>query len=698
MATATQVVPSTSSAPSPSPTRPPSDCQILRACFPTVHSHVLPFLFQTRKHTTDWGAAMSPPSPVQATIFEGVEDTAGLQSTKGFRSCTTWAVIAFEDLDLSYNILNGSLPDGLLLLPNLTQLTLTNNEFSGRLPDIIANSSLQFMQLSNNNFSGPLPSSIGMQRISLTLAKSHLHLDASNNSFSGNLPNAMGELTLLETILFNNNAINGSLPSTLGRLANLTVLLMSGNRLQTGLNNMVGLNNLAYLDLSRNQLIERFPDLQLFPKLSLVDISGNCIAFEQVKGNPDFKVEPQFYNCSGLADRIDPTASVNGSGVFGDLGASEKTSMPPALIAGIAIVALIATALFILAAVVATRASNKKLARAALQQRLMESILWNENPLFSYVVSMERFGVWMRIVYQKFQEGLRLAQTFTSHHPTDTVLPQAFITPTVTTGVEVGVISAYDIVEEDRRSPSPVLSMRKFDFKQLPPTEVGVDMLLNRDPVVTPIITDATEGMEFRAPIGSTDFIDLFSSGFLTSTGPTVEPPLVNLDHDIKEKPHDWDPNAPLPPQRERASAGSGIPGTVGASDSFVKTFIAFPKKTALDKHIVNTSASSSNPRTESSLAVNNNHTESDAEARIVVTPPMPESVVRTVRMSGTEMVLPPAAEGGVVMPRLFAQDTLSVGLRSRRNIGGRALSAEQALKGIVIKRDVVPIFVVKWV
>ncbi|KAI8831558.1 hypothetical protein BC829DRAFT_113964 [Chytridium lagenaria] len=121
---------------------------------------------------------------------------------------------------------------------------------------------------------------------------------------------------------------------------------------------------------------------------------------------------------------------------------------------------------------------------------------------------------------------------------------------TVTTGVEVGVISAYDIVEEDRRSPSPVLSMRKFDFKQLPPTEVGVDMLLNRDPVVTPIITDATEGMEFRAPIGSTDFIDLFSSGFLTSTGPTVEPPLVNLDHDIKEKPHDWDPNAPLPPQR----------------------------------------------------------------------------------------------------------------------------------------------------
>ncbi|TYK00292.1 putative leucine-rich repeat receptor-like protein kinase [Cucumis melo var. makuwa] len=114
-----------------------------------------------------------------------------------------------EDLFLSTNFMNGSLPLSLCKLKNLAYVDLSNNglfgkiedlegnKFSGNIPTWVGDNlgNLQFLRLRDNQFNGKIPVGIGE-------AKSLESLDLSFNQLSGSIPKSLSELNSLDENVF----------------------------------------------------------------------------------------------------------------------------------------------------------------------------------------------------------------------------------------------------------------------------------------------------------------------------------------------------------------------------------------------------------------------------------------------------------------------------------------------------------------
>ncbi|XP_038979626.1 MDIS1-interacting receptor like kinase 2-like [Phoenix dactylifera] len=109
-------------------------------------------------------------------------------------------------LDLSCNILNGSIPASIGSLSKLVSLNLSDNQLSGFIPLEIGNlSSLNYLILSGNNLSGMIPPSIG----NLKFLRS---LDLSWNSLTGPIPNELALMPQLTEVRLSKNFLNGNIP------------------------------------------------------------------------------------------------------------------------------------------------------------------------------------------------------------------------------------------------------------------------------------------------------------------------------------------------------------------------------------------------------------------------------------------------------------------------------------------------------
>jgi len=136
-------------------------------------------------------------------------------------------------LDISQNLLSGSLPSSLTQLKSLQKLNLEGNRLSGGL-DIIANSanfqkSITQLFLSANQFTGAIPNSLaqltsmttlrlahnGFTAIPTTFGQNLKDLVVSDNNISGPLPDALGSLGLATLSVANNVGINGPIPASI---------------------------------------------------------------------------------------------------------------------------------------------------------------------------------------------------------------------------------------------------------------------------------------------------------------------------------------------------------------------------------------------------------------------------------------------------------------------------------------------------
>ncbi|XP_058070114.1 probable LRR receptor-like serine/threonine-protein kinase At4g37250 [Magnolia sinica] len=187
-----------------------------------------------------------------------------------------------QQLDLSDNFLNGTLPLSLFNASQLRILSLANNEISGELPDAVGSlKSLEFLNLSDNALTGRIPDSL----ISLP---NFTVLCLSNNYLYGNLPRGFGNLEVLD---LSSNLLNGSLPTDLvdgGR--NLRSLNLSYNRLSGGISPgfASGIPANASLDLSFNKLGGGIPEKGGF----------DYRRAESFAGNPDLCGKPLKNPCS----------------------------------------------------------------------------------------------------------------------------------------------------------------------------------------------------------------------------------------------------------------------------------------------------------------------------------------------------------------------------------------------------------------
>ncbi|XP_059629402.1 receptor-like protein EIX1 [Cornus florida] len=165
---------------------------------------------------------------------------------KSIGNCTS-----LQTLNLDSNQLGGSLPHSITRLASLKELYLDGNQLNGSLPDLTGLSSLRELYLSNNRFGGSLPDLKGLSSLR--------DLDLANNRLSGSLPDLKG-LTSLRVLYLRNNSLVGPLPKSIGQLLMLEMLIVDSNSLQGTISetHLSHVNNLKYLDLSDNSLSLNF--------------------------------------------------------------------------------------------------------------------------------------------------------------------------------------------------------------------------------------------------------------------------------------------------------------------------------------------------------------------------------------------------------------------------------------------------------
>ncbi|KAJ0935118.1 putative non-specific serine/threonine protein kinase [Helianthus annuus] len=122
-------------------------------------------------------------------------------------------------LDISNNFFTGLIPDW-ITNSTLSDFVVRNNRFGGRFP--CGTTSFSFLDISQNYFSGPIPSCLNFQNTR------HLHL--GSNRFTGSIPGSFRDLIEVLTLDIGNNHLSGMIPEFLGELSTLRILLLNKNK------------------------------------------------------------------------------------------------------------------------------------------------------------------------------------------------------------------------------------------------------------------------------------------------------------------------------------------------------------------------------------------------------------------------------------------------------------------------------------
>ncbi|GLJ08422.1 hypothetical protein SUGI_0088420 [Cryptomeria japonica] len=198
---------------------------------------------------------------------------------------------SLEHLDLSYNRLNGSLPQGIGQCAYLVSLNLSSNLFTDGIPkDLVISihnsdcnggncslqSRLQLLDLSNNNISGPLSAlELGDSCGQLTV------LNLSSNSLTGKIPSHLGNCKSLKLLNLSANKLSDTIPASLGGLASIVQLLVSKNNLNGNIPPELGgiCPTVQELDLSSNTIIGSIPSsFAACSSLRIINLSNNQLS------------------------------------------------------------------------------------------------------------------------------------------------------------------------------------------------------------------------------------------------------------------------------------------------------------------------------------------------------------------------------------------------------------------------------------
>ncbi|KAF8685365.1 hypothetical protein HU200_043989 [Digitaria exilis] len=160
-------------------------------------------------------------------------------------------------LDVSFNQLNGDLQElqPSALLP-LQVLNISSNKFTERFPSSPweVMKSLVVLNASNNSFTGQIPTKVCFNAPSLVV------LELSYNHFSGSIPPELGNCYTLTSLKAGHNNLSGTLPDALFNISSLEHLSLHDNQLEGSLNGISKLTYLVTLDLGRNGLSGNIPD------------------------------------------------------------------------------------------------------------------------------------------------------------------------------------------------------------------------------------------------------------------------------------------------------------------------------------------------------------------------------------------------------------------------------------------------------
>lgn len=203
------------------------------------------------------------------------------------------SLISLNDVQISSNLLSGSIPSSLPQLSKLTMLNLRDNHLKGTLPPHLGNlTMLGQLYLQGNKLEGKITNLLSYyEKMKIT------HLDLSDNLFSGQIPDALFKLSLLSTLALTSNCFHGQIPSSICEARRVSVLSMDGLSAArdcshkatfpiTGIpigNSMSGeiprciftLPNLTVLSLTANGFSKSIPNSEIPPSLVNLSLAHN---------------------------------------------------------------------------------------------------------------------------------------------------------------------------------------------------------------------------------------------------------------------------------------------------------------------------------------------------------------------------------------------------------------------------------------
>ncbi|EYU24275.1 hypothetical protein MIMGU_mgv1a022044mg [Erythranthe guttata] len=160
-----------------------------------------------------------------------------------------------QGLVLSHNQLQGfaSYNNSWSALQSLAKLDISNNFITGELPpSLFSLKSLTYLDASVNNLSESL--TIDLVK---GAASSLLVLNISNNKFNGTLDNSISNLASLSVLDIHNNMFTGSVPSSLPNLSALTYLDLSENNFENSFPcNVCAIQGLVFTNFSANSFAD----------------------------------------------------------------------------------------------------------------------------------------------------------------------------------------------------------------------------------------------------------------------------------------------------------------------------------------------------------------------------------------------------------------------------------------------------------
>jgi len=115
---------------------------------------------------------------------------------------------ALTELFLTNNKFSGTIPDSITKLNRLDTISLAQNHLSGPIPSSMGNmDALTDLYLNDNELTGPIPDSFGnFKAMMVPNEYSQGYLKLSNNKLTGTIPNLIGKLKNLGGLFINNNS------------------------------------------------------------------------------------------------------------------------------------------------------------------------------------------------------------------------------------------------------------------------------------------------------------------------------------------------------------------------------------------------------------------------------------------------------------------------------------------------------------
>ncbi|KMZ72800.1 putative LRR receptor-like serine/threonine-protein kinase [Zostera marina] len=223
---------------------------------------------------SDNGFSGSVPSNIGATLSKLRKLVLGnnLLSTNDWSFVDSLANCSYlEYLDLTNNSFSGSLPESIAELSTIKTLRLRQNKIVGEITMIGELSSLVTLDLEHNRFTGSIPESIGnLRNLSAFII--------TNNSFSGEIPDCFGNFSKMVELHMGENEFTGNIPSSFVAMEKLDVLDLSHNKLTGAVpKGLLGISTIAnFLNISHNNLVGFLPDdVGSLINLKIFDASHN---------------------------------------------------------------------------------------------------------------------------------------------------------------------------------------------------------------------------------------------------------------------------------------------------------------------------------------------------------------------------------------------------------------------------------------